>query len=96
MRIFLTDHRNPFPTPRPDSNNEKLYDAVDQTMGGQITPGNSNDPEDHVFGFYIMSGPEDEITTINKRELGTLRLQQHCRRQSPNPEGGIYAFIRKQ
>jgi chitinase len=37
-------------------------------MGGQVTPGNSDDPDDHAFGFYIMSGPEDEITTINKRD----------------------------
>ncbi|RYN58904.1 hypothetical protein AA0114_g1804 [Alternaria tenuissima] len=60
--------KNLFPTPGPDSNTEKITIKVDQTMGGQITPGNSNDPDDHAFGFYIMSGPEDEITTVNKRD----------------------------
>ncbi|KAJ6287495.1 hypothetical protein J3E71DRAFT_358329 [Bipolaris maydis] len=60
--------KNLFPTPGPDSNTEKLYIKIDQTMGGQITPGNSNDPDDHAFGFYIMSGPEEEITTVNKRD----------------------------
>jgi chitinase len=36
-------------------------------MGGQRT-GSSNNPNDNSFGFYIMSGPEDEITTFAKRD----------------------------
>ena len=37
-------------------------------MGGQRSGGNNKDPNDHAFGFYIMSGPENEITSVSKRD----------------------------
>jgi chitinase len=56
---------NLFPQVGPESNVEKLDITIDRTMGGA---GNDIDPNDNKFGFYILSGPEDEITTFDKRD----------------------------
>jgi chitinase len=45
-----------FPKPGPESDTEKLDIQLDKTVGGQIDAGNSINPDDHPFGFYIMSG----------------------------------------
>ena len=45
-----------FPSPGPESDTEKLDIKLDKAMGGQRDGGNSNNPDDHAFGFYIMSG----------------------------------------
>ncbi len=42
-----------FPTPGPESDTEKLDIKLDKSIGGGS---NSNNPNDHPFGFYIMSG----------------------------------------
>ncbi|OAK93414.1 hypothetical protein IQ06DRAFT_236443, partial [Phaeosphaeriaceae sp. SRC1lsM3a] len=60
--------KNLFPTVGPESDTEKLDIKLDKTMGGRKDAGNSNSPDDHAFGFYIMSGPETEITTVSKRD----------------------------
>lgn len=48
--------KNLFPTVGPESDTEKLDIKLDKTMGGRKDAGNSNSPDDHAFGFYIMSG----------------------------------------
>ncbi|KAF5852879.1 hypothetical protein GGP41_008338 [Bipolaris sorokiniana] len=60
--------RNLFPKPGPESDTEKLDIKLDRTMGGQKKAGNSVHPNDSAFGFYIMSGPEEELTSIDKRD----------------------------
>jgi chitinase len=57
-----------FPTPGPESDVEKLDIKLDQTMGGNRDGGNDVDPNSNAFGFVIFSGPETEITTVNKRD----------------------------
>ena len=57
-----------FPTPGPESDTEKLDIKVDRTMGGAQNAGNDLDPDHNSFGFYILSGPENEITTFDKRD----------------------------
>jgi chitinase len=46
----------PFSITRSGIRQEKLDIKLDKTMGGQRDRGNSNNPDDHAFGFYIMSG----------------------------------------
>ncbi|ORY04392.1 hypothetical protein BCR34DRAFT_572769 [Clohesyomyces aquaticus] len=57
-----------FPSVGPDSNTEKLDIKLDKTMGGNRDAPNSNNPDDNAFGFYIMSGPQQELTTVSKRD----------------------------
>jgi chitinase len=33
-----------------------------------IAPDYSLDPDDHAFGWHIFSGPEDKVTTLDKRD----------------------------
>jgi chitinase len=47
---------------------EKFNIKLDQKMGGQQTPTNDVDLNKNAFGFVILSGPENEITTANKRD----------------------------
>ena len=65
-----------FPTniPIPDDDTQKMDIKIDRTMGGQRTAGNDADPNNNAFGFYIMSGPENEITTFNKRDSSHWEL----------------------
>lgn len=37
-------------------------------MGGAQSAGNDMDPNHNTFGFHILSGPENEITTFDKRD----------------------------
>jgi chitinase len=63
----VTPSRYLFPTPGPKSNTEKLDIKLDTTIGS----GSSNSKyaaNDHAFGWYIMSGPEDEFSTVAKRD----------------------------
>jgi chitinase len=63
----LTSYRNLFPHPGPKENTEKLDIKIDTGVGSGST--NSKDAaNDHAFGFYIMSGPENEITSVAKRD----------------------------
>jgi chitinase len=48
-----------FPQPGPDSDKQKFDVEIDSTMGGEKPSGNSADPNDNAFGFYIMSGMKD-------------------------------------
>lgn len=82
--LLLTVYRDLFPHPGPDSDTEKLDIKLDRTMGGQKSAGNSINPDDNAFGFYILTGntyprayittlttslgPEEEITTFDKRD----------------------------
>ncbi|KAF2733512.1 hypothetical protein EJ04DRAFT_468282 [Polyplosphaeria fusca] len=59
---------NLFPKPGPASDTERLDIKLDRTMGGQRNAGNDVDPNKNAFGFYILSGPDNEITTFNKRD----------------------------
>ena len=66
--VGLTQYRYLFTHPGPKENTEKHDIKLDTTMGGQRSGGNSKDPNDHAFGFYIMSDPENEITSVSKRD----------------------------
>jgi chitinase len=52
----------------PESNAEKLDIKVDRTMGGQQAAGNDDSPDKNAFGFYIVTGPENEMTSVDKRD----------------------------
>lgn len=58
---------NLFPTPGPSSNVEQLGVELDKTAGGKSSA-NTQNPNDSAFGFFILSGPKNEITTMNKRD----------------------------
>jgi chitinase len=60
-----------FPEVGPESDTEKLDIQLDKTVGGQIDAGNSNNPDDHPFGFYIMSGKYLRFTPLQKHVLLT-------------------------
>lgn len=70
----LTLYRNLFPEPGPKSNTEKLDIKIDKTMGNRRPAGNNQNPNDNAFGFFIMSGPENEITSVNKRDGSHWKL----------------------
>lgn len=58
-----------FPTPGPSTDSQTWNIELDLTMGGAATSANpSQDPNQNSFGWYIMSGPSDEITTLDKRD----------------------------
>jgi chitinase len=57
-----------FPKPGPSSDKQKWNIELDSTMGGQEAPNPSSDENDNSFGWHIMSGPSDEITSLVKRD----------------------------
>jgi chitinase len=57
-----------FPQVPPATDEQKWNIAIDSTMGGQEAPNPSRDENDNSFGWYIMSGPSDEITSLDKRD----------------------------
>ncbi|KAH6671469.1 hypothetical protein B0J14DRAFT_565139 [Halenospora varia] len=57
--------KNLVPYPGPESNVNQVDEEVDKTVGGAKSPGNSQRPNDNAFGFFILSGPKNEITTLN-------------------------------
>lgn len=59
---------NLFPKPGPSSDKQDWNVDIDSTMGGESDPNQSNDPNQNSFGWYIMSGPSDEITSLDKRD----------------------------
>jgi chitinase len=61
--------KNLFPTPGPDSDKQKWKVELDPSMGGaDPTPESSTDPDDNSFGWYIMSGPLNELVSFSKRD----------------------------
>ncbi|KAK4097654.1 glycoside hydrolase family 18 protein [Parathielavia hyrcaniae] len=61
--------KNLFPTPGPDTDKQKWHVELDPSMGGaDPTPETSLDPDDNSFGWYIMSGPASELTSLNRRD----------------------------
>jgi chitinase len=60
---------NLFPTPGPSSDKQTWNVELDPSMGGaDPVPNGSTDPNENSFGWHIMSGPSDEITTMSKRD----------------------------
>jgi chitinase len=57
-----------FPKPGPSTDKQKWKVDIDNTMGGQEAPSTDNNPDLNSFGWHIMSGPSDEITSLNKRD----------------------------
>ncbi|KAK1639955.1 glycosyl hydrolases family 18-domain-containing protein [Colletotrichum phormii] len=60
---------NIFPHPRPDTDEQKWQVELDPTMGGaDPTPEESTNADKNSFGWYIMSGPRTELTSLDKRD----------------------------
>ncbi|KAI8197977.1 Mutanase, partial [Colletotrichum sp. SAR 10_65] len=60
---------NIFPHPGPSTDKQTWDVKLDPTMGGaDPTPEESTNADKNSFGWYIMSGPEDELTSLNKRD----------------------------
>jgi len=62
---------NLFPTASsiPLSDKQTWDVELDPTMGGaDPEPNGSTDPNENSFGWHIMSGPADEMTTMDKRD----------------------------
>ncbi|GKT50966.1 mutanase Pc12g07500 [Colletotrichum spaethianum] len=60
---------NIFPHPGPSTDKQKWDVKLDPTMGGaDPTPEESTNADKNSFGWYIMSGPEAELTSLNKRD----------------------------
>ncbi|KAK1971060.1 hypothetical protein LY78DRAFT_568603 [Colletotrichum sublineola] len=58
-----------FPHPGPSTDKQKWDIKLDPTMGGaDPTPEESTNADKNSFGWYIMSGPEAELTSLNKRD----------------------------
>ncbi|KAH9211348.1 glycosyl hydrolases family 18-domain-containing protein, partial [Leptodontidium sp. 2 PMI_412] len=51
-----------FPTPGPISDKQKLGIEMQKNKGNNV------DPNKDAFGFFILSGPPNELTTMNKRD----------------------------
>ncbi|OAL43395.1 hypothetical protein IQ07DRAFT_593170 [Pyrenochaeta sp. DS3sAY3a] len=56
-----------FPSPGPKENTEKLDIKIDTSIGTG-SKNSKNAANDHAFGWYIMSGPENEFSSVNKRD----------------------------
>jgi chitinase len=41
---------------------------TDNTMGGRRPDNGNSDPQDNGFAWYLIDGPRDEVTTLNKRQ----------------------------
>ncbi|KAH7038273.1 glycosyl hydrolases family 18-domain-containing protein [Microdochium trichocladiopsis] len=64
----------------PDSNEEKFKLQVESVDGKGGT-----DPQDNAFGFVIMSGPEKDLTSLDKRDGSHWELfdcENHDKRQT--------------
>ncbi|KAF6812686.1 glycosyl hydrolase family 18 [Colletotrichum sojae] len=60
---------NLFPKPGPSTDKQKWDVKIDPTTGGaDPTPEESTNADKNSFGWYIMSGPRDELTSLNKRD----------------------------
>ncbi|KAK2051177.1 hypothetical protein LY76DRAFT_418015 [Colletotrichum caudatum] len=58
-----------FPHPGPDTDKQEWDTKLDPTMGGaDSTPEESTNADKNSFGWYIMSGPQDEPTSLEKRD----------------------------
>ena len=61
--------KNIFPKPGPNSDKQKWNVKLDQSMGGaDTTPKTSIDADKNAFSSYIVSGPSNELTSLNKRD----------------------------
>ncbi|OTA92708.1 glycoside hydrolase family 18 protein [Hypoxylon sp. CO27-5] len=54
--------------PTGDNVDTKFKLDVDDTFGGRVTSGSSNEPNDASFGFVIMASPEAIQTSLDKRD----------------------------
>ncbi|GJC84621.1 putative chitinase 10 [Colletotrichum liriopes] len=52
----------------PESDEQTFGVEVDQTMGGKKVGQTSDSPNLNSFGWHIMSGPEEQISSIDKRD----------------------------
>ncbi|KAK3690444.1 glycosyl hydrolase family 71-domain-containing protein [Podospora appendiculata] len=63
--------KNLFPGvgPEHDADKQRWHVELDPSMGSaDPTPETSTNANDNSFGWYIMSGPADELTSLNKRD----------------------------
>jgi chitinase len=70
---ILTPFRNLFPTLGPDSNAEKLDMKLDTSIESESS-NSKYAANDHAFGWYIMSGPEIEFSSVSKRDGSHLEF----------------------
>lgn len=73
-----------FPTPGPSSDTQSFEIDLDTTVTASA---GSTLPDDNAFGWHILSGPEDEQTTMDKRdgshwELYGCDAERHEHRQT--------------
>lgn len=60
---------NIFPHPGPDTDKQQWDVKLDPTMGGaDPTPEESTNADKNPFGWYIMSGPQNELASLDKRD----------------------------
>ncbi|KXH60486.1 glycosyl hydrolase family 18 [Colletotrichum salicis] len=52
----------------PESDEQSFGVEVDPTMGGRKSGSGSDNPNLNSFGWHIMSGPEEQISSIDKRD----------------------------
>lgn len=58
----------------PDSDEQSFEVEVDGTMGGQRKSTSDDHPDANSFGWHIMSGPDDQITSLKKRDGSHWRV----------------------
>ncbi|KAI0543166.1 carbohydrate-binding module family 18 [Xylaria digitata] len=81
QRVFCctpSDNKSPFlpvpleylfkNPPTGDNVDTKFKLEVDDTFGGRVTSGSSEDPNDASFGFVIMASPEAIQTSLDRRD----------------------------
>ncbi|KAI3537270.1 glycosyl hydrolase family 18 [Colletotrichum abscissum] len=60
---------NIFPHPGPGTDEQRWQVELDPTMGGaDPTPEESTNADKNSLGWYIMSGPKAELTSLDKRD----------------------------
>lgn len=74
--------------------------STPKTMGGaDPTPEESTNADKNSFGWYIMSGPQDELTSLNKRDgshwsFSTAR-RGHCTRSARQSKPCVPTILRR-
>ncbi|KAL2757510.1 glycoside hydrolase family 18 protein [Sodiomyces alcalophilus JCM 7366] len=58
----------------PESDEQSFEVEVDQTMGGKKKKTGDDHPDANSFGWHIMSGPEDQLISLTKRDGSHWRL----------------------
>ena len=74
LRVKIRDLLVPLENLFPDhdeileSDKQTFAIQVDESMGGKRRPSGSDDPDANSFGWHIMSGPEEDISSLDKRD----------------------------